>query len=97
MMEIGAIVLTGNERSFAAGADIKEMSTMKYPGVFLDNLTFCDQIALVKTPMIAAVSGYCLGGGCELAMLCDIIYCGESAMFGQPEIKLGIIPGMGGT
>jgi len=94
---VGAIVLTGQKNAFAAGADIKEMAGKNYPGVFLENMSFADRLAFVKTPIIAAVEGFCLGGGCELAMICDIIYAGETAMFGQPEIKLGIIPGMGGT
>ncbi|RKP08078.1 enoyl-CoA hydratase protein [Thamnocephalis sphaerospora] len=95
---IGAIVLTGSERAFAAGADIKEMRESNYidnyKSNFLGHWTF---ITSVRKPVIAAVNGFALGGGCELAMMCDIIYAGEKAVFGQPEIKLGTIPGAGGT
>ena len=96
--EVGCIVLTGSEKAFAAGADIKEMFGMEFPATYDQNmLAQWDSITKLQTPMIAAVNGFCLGGGCELAMLCDIMYCGEKAMFGQPEITIGTIPGMGGT
>ena len=96
--EIGAIVVTGSERAFAAGADIKEMESktgveMIVEGHFDAWARFAD----VRTPVIAAVSGYALGGGCELAMMCDIILAADTARFGQPEITLAVIPGMGGT
>ncbi|KAH9503980.1 putative enoyl-CoA hydratase, mitochondrial [Bulinus truncatus] len=97
--DIGAIVLTGSDRAFAAGADIKEMQTMNtFSDVYNSNfLTGWDGIAKCRKPVIAAVNGYALGGGCEVAMMCDIIYAGEKAQFGQPEITLGTIPGAGGT
>ena len=96
---IRCIVLTGSERAFAAGADIKENFVAATPVTMLkqDLTTRWDVIRRVKTPIIAAVSGYALGGGCELAMICDIIVASETAQFGQPEINLGIIPGAGGT
>eukprot|EP01061_Rhynchopus_euleeides_P043431 TRINITY_DN7585_c0_g2_i1.p1 TRINITY_DN7585_c0_g2~~TRINITY_DN7585_c0_g2_i1.p1 ORF type:complete len:264 (+),score=131.73 TRINITY_DN7585_c0_g2_i1:54-845(+) len=96
--DIGAIVLTGEGKAFAAGADIKEMAAMDFPTVYKTNL-FGEMVKVqrAKTPIIAAVNGFALGGGCELAMLCDIIYASEKAKFGQPEIKLGTIPGIGGT
>lgn len=95
---IGAIVITGSEKAFAAGADIKEMKDEVYPEVAEKRL-FADweKLAQLKTPLITAVSGFALGGGCEVAMLGDILLASESAKFGQPEITLGIIPGMGGT
>ncbi|KAF0852698.1 mitochondrial enoyl-CoA hydratase (crotonase) (possible AUH protein) [Andalucia godoyi] len=96
---VGAIVLTGSEKAFAAGADIKEMSTKSYMEVFQNRL-FGQTDAIVQKiqkPVIAAVNGFALGGGCELAMMCDFILAGENAKFGQPEIKLGTIPGIGGT
>ncbi len=96
---VRAIVLTGSERAFAAGADIKEMASLSYMEMFKAN-TFAaagDRIAAVRKPIIAAVAGYALGGGCELAMLCDFIIAADTAKFGQPEITLGIMPGMGGT
>ena len=96
--EVGCILLTGNERAFAAGADIKELACHTYESALDTDLLVCWQrFAEIRTPKIAAVSGYALGGGCELAMMCDIIYAAENAKFGQPEIKLGLIPGMGGT
>lgn len=97
--DIGAIVVTGSEKAFAAGADIKEMSGKSFAEVLSDdqfgpiNHTF----ATVRKPIIAAVAGYALGGGCEIAMACDFIIAGENAKFGQPEIKLGVIPGIGGS
>ena len=95
---IGAIVLTGNDRAFAAGADIKEMQEKTFPESYRDNfLAILDRVGHVRTPIIAAISGYALGGGCELAMMCDIIIAGKSAKFGQPEIVLGVIPGAGGS
>jgi len=95
---IGCIVVTGSEKAFAAGADIKEMEARDLSSVVNDNfLMNWEDIALVRKPIIAAVNGYALGGGCELAMMCDIILAGEKAQFGQPEIKLGTIPGGGGT
>ena len=95
---VRAIVLTGNERAFAAGADIKEMANDSAVDMLkLDQFQRWDQIKRLKKPLIAAVSGYALGGGCELAMLCDIIIASETAQFGQPEIKIGVIPGAGGT
>ena len=95
---VGCFVLTGSRKAFAAGADIAEIKDRSYPDAFLTSmLEGWEAIAGLRTPTIAAVSGYALGGGCELAMMCDTIYCGESARFGQPEIKLGVIPGMGGS
>jgi enoyl-CoA hydratase len=95
---VGAIVLTGSDRAFAAGADIKQMQTLEYQDAYLDGL-FAGWSAFnaVRTPIIAAVAGYALGGGCELAMMCDFIIAADTAKFGQPEINLGVIPGLGGT
>ncbi|MEL0436914.1 enoyl-CoA hydratase [Phycobacter sp. K97] len=97
--KVRCIVLTGSEKAFAAGADIKEMSEMTFTEVFSTNLfAFVnDRIEAIRKPIIAAVSGYALGGGCELAMLCDFIIAGDNAKFGQPEINLGVIAGIGGT
>jgi enoyl-CoA hydratase len=96
--EIRAIVLGGNERAFAAGADIGELAAGT-PITLYENrrIDAWDAIRAVRTPIVAAVSGFCLGGGCELAMLCDLIVAAESAKFGQPEINLGVLPGAGGT
>ena len=95
---IGAIVLTGSEKAFAAGADIKEMQDKSFTDAFLgDFVSRWENITRVRKPIIAAVAGFALGGGCELAMMCDFILAADSAKFGQPEIKLGVIPGVGGT
>merc|ERR1719370_141834 len=95
---VGAVVLTGSERAFAAGADIKEMQNNEFGTCFGGNfLAHWDRLSRNVKPTIAAVNGFALGGGCELAMMCDIILAGEKAKFGQPEIKLGTIPGIGGT
>lgn len=96
---VRVIVLTGSEKAFAAGADVKEMAKKSFTDVYFDNLfgVEAEIIARVRKPIIAAVSGYCLGGGCELAMLCDFIIAADNAKFGQPEINLGIVAGMGGT
>ncbi len=95
---IGAIVLTGSEKAFAAGADIKEMQGRTYPAAYQEDfISRWETILQVKTPVIAAVAGFALGGGCELAMMCDIVVAADTAKFGQPEINLGIIPGSGGT
>ncbi len=96
--DVRVTVITGNERAFAAGADIKEMAgDSAVDMLMLDQFQRWDQIKRLKKPVIAAVSGFALGGGCELAMLCDIIVASETAQFGQPEIKIGVIPGAGGT
>ena len=95
---IGCIVITGSEKAFAAGADIKEMQSKTYMSAFKEDfIAAWDAVARFRKPIIAAVSGFALGGGCELAMMCDIIIASETAKFGQPEIKLGVIPGIGGT
>ncbi|MBB6012139.1 enoyl-CoA hydratase [Aquamicrobium lusatiense] len=95
---IGAIVLTGSEKAFAAGADIKEMQTKTYVDVYLGDLfSGWEDFTRTRKPIIAAVAGYALGGGCELAMMCDFIIAGDNAKFGQPEITLGVMPGMGGS
>lgn len=96
--KIGCIVLTGSEKAFAAGADIKEMGSLTYMEAYLnDFITSWDQVSRTRKPIIAAVAGYALGGGCELAMMCDFIIAADTAKFGQPEITLGVMPGAGGT
>jgi enoyl-CoA hydratase len=97
--KVRCIVLTGSEKAFAAGADIKEMNEKTFVEVFSDDLFGGDAEQMLRTrkPVIAAVSGYALGGGCELAMMCDFIIAADSAKFGQPEINLGVVAGMGGT
>ncbi|MCB0116447.1 MAG: enoyl-CoA hydratase [Caldilineaceae bacterium] len=96
--EVGCFVITGSEKVFAAGADIKEMAQKSYLDmVYEDFFAGWEAFAALRTPKIAAVAGYALGGGCELAMMCDLIYAADNAQFGQPEIKLGVIPGMGGS
>lgn len=95
---IGCIVLTGSEKAFAAGADIKEMQSKSYIDAYRsDFIASWERVCRCRKPVIAAVSGFALGGGCELAMSCDFIIAADTAKFGQPEIKLGIIPGAGGT
>jgi enoyl-CoA hydratase len=95
---IGAILLTGSEKAFAAGADIKEMASLSFTDAYLgDYASGMDRIAAVRKPVVAAVAGYCLGGGAELALLSDVIIAADTAKFAQPEITLGIIPGMGAT
>jgi enoyl-CoA hydratase len=96
--KIGCMVITGSDKAFAAGADIKEMADKTFIEAFLGDLAATwDRVAHVRKPVIAAVAGFALGGGCELAMECDVIIAADNAKFGQPEIKLGIIPGIGGT
>lgn len=95
---IGAIVLTGSEKAFAAGADIKEMADKDFAQVYAEDLFgLWESFAAIRLPVVAAVAGHALGGGCELAMMCDIVLAADNARFGQPEINLGLIPGMGGT
>ena len=95
---IGCILITGSEKAFAAGADIKEMAGQSYTDVNLGDFAGNqDRIARARKPVVAAVAGFALGGGCEMAMQCDLIIAADSAKFGQPEIKLGVIPGIGGT
>jgi len=96
---IFSIIITGSEKAFAAGADIKEMKDRTYPAVYLNDFIGAnwEVVPTIRKPVIAAVSGFALGGGCELAMLCDFIIAADNAKFGQPEIKLGVIPGAGGT
>ena len=95
---IGCMVITGSDKAFAAGADIKEMAEKSFADAYLGNFAAnWDRAATVRKPVIAAVAGFALGGGCERAMQCDIIIAADNAKFGQPEIKLGIIPGIGGT
>lgn len=95
---VGAIIVTGNDKAFAAGADIKEMADKSFGEMFSADF-FADwgKFAATRTPTIAAVAGYALGGGCELAMMCDLLIAADTAKFGQPEIKLGVLPGMGGS
>lgn len=96
--QVRAIVLTGNDQAFAAGADIRQMATMTPVDMIRQNqFQVWDDIARISKPVLAAVSGYALGGGCELALMCDLIIASESAKFGQPEVKIGTIPGAGGT
>jgi len=96
--KIGAIVLTGSEKAFAAGADIKEMMSRSYVDVYMsDFIKSWERVTLCRKPVIAAVAGFALGGGCELAMMCDTIMASDTAKFGQPEINLGIMPGAGGS
>jgi enoyl-CoA hydratase len=96
---ISAIVLTGSAKAFAAGADIKEMAPLTFSEAYTTSFieSWSSLTTMIKKPIIAAVSGHALGGGCELALMCDILYCTENANFGQPEIKLGTIPGAGGS
>ena len=97
--QIGAIVLTGSEKAFAAGADIKEMHEQTWPDLYVANFMTADgdRMSRSRKPVIAAVSGFALGGGCELAMMCDFILASETAKFGQPEVTLGVTPGLGGS
>ena len=96
---IGAIVVTGSERAFAAGADIKEMASKSYMDVYFEDFITkgWERVTTCRKPIVAAVAGYALGGGCEVAMMCDFIVCAKSARFGQPEVSLGTMPGAGGT
>jgi enoyl-CoA hydratase len=95
---IGAIIITGSAKAFAAGADIKEMAELSFSDVFgSDFFAAWGKLAAIRTPLIAAVAGHALGGGCELAMMCDVLIAADTAKFGQPEIKLGVLPGMGGS
>ncbi|MFF0416457.1 enoyl-CoA hydratase [Kitasatospora sp. NPDC004745] len=96
--EVGALVVTGSEKAFAAGADIKEMQSLDFVDAYLgDWFAAWDRFGALGKPVVAAVAGYALGGGCELAMLCDVLLAADTAKFGQPEIKLGVIPGIGGS
>ncbi|MCO7227492.1 enoyl-CoA hydratase-related protein [Pleionea sp. CnH1-48] len=96
--DIGCMVITGSDKVFAAGADIKEMKDQTFQSMFYDDyFAGWESFTALRTPKIAAVSGYAFGGGCELAMMCDFILAADNAVFGQPEIKLGVVPGMGGT
>ena len=95
---IGCVILTGSERAFAAGADIKEMQDYGFPDVYLEDfIASWERLSRFRKPIVAAVAGFALGGGCELAMACDIIIAADNAQFGQPEIRLGVMPGAGGT
>jgi enoyl-CoA hydratase len=96
--DIGCSVITGSEKAFAAGADIKEMQPKSYMDVYLEDfISSWEQVSRFRKPIVAAVAGFALGGGCELAMMCDFIIAADTAKFGQPEIKLGVMPGVGGT
>ena len=96
--KIGSVVITGSKKAFAAGADIKEMAPMSYMDAYLsDHFASWERVSRFRKPVIAAVAGYALGGGCELAMMCDFILAADNAKFGQPEISLGVMPGVGGT
>jgi enoyl-CoA hydratase len=96
--EIGCIVLTGSDKAFAAGADIKEMQSRSFPDSYLgDFIGDWDRLARLRKPCIAAVAGFALGGGCEMALMCDLIVAADNAQFGQPEIRIGVFPGAGGT
>ncbi|MBM3559417.1 MAG: enoyl-CoA hydratase, partial [Alphaproteobacteria bacterium] len=95
---IGCIVITGSDKAFAAGADIKEMAPKTFVSAYAEDfITSWERVSRARKPVIAAVAGYALGGGCELAMMCDFIIAADNARFGQPEITLGVIPGAGGT
>ena len=97
-VNIGCLLITGSDKAFAAGADIKEMADKSYIDIFsADYAADYERLARVRKPIVAAVAGFALGGGCELAMMCDFIIAADNARFGQPEIKLGVIPGIGGT
>lgn len=97
--DVRCVVITGSAKAFAAGADIKEMASKTYMDAYMQDLftTNWERVTRFRKPVIAAVAGYALGGGCELAMMCDLILCADNAKFGQPEIKLGVMPGVGGT
>jgi len=97
--KIGCVVLTGSEKAFAAGADIKEMQSWEFLDIYKNDVfgQYAESVARFRKPIIAAVAGYALGGGCELAMMCDFIIAADNAKFGQPEINLGVMPGIGGT
>jgi enoyl-CoA hydratase len=94
---IGCIILTGSDKAFAAGADIKQMAAQKVSDLLVDDFTDWSRMMRIRKPIIGAVSGFALGGGCELAMLCDMLIASETARFGQPEVTIGVIPGAGGT
>ena len=95
---IACVVITGSDKAFAAGADIKEIQSLSYPQTYLDDFVATwDRVASRRKPLVAAVAGFALGGGCELALMCDIIIAADTARFGQPEIKVGVLPGSGGT
>ncbi|NNC35961.1 MAG: enoyl-CoA hydratase [Acidimicrobiales bacterium] len=97
--KIGCVILTGSDKAFAAGADIKEMQSWEYLDIYKNDLfaKYAESVARFRKPIIAAVAGYALGGGCEIAMMCDFIIAADNAKFGQPEINLGVMPGIGGT